>query len=82
VVSHYAAGRREAAIAVYERILPLINIENKLCGLRAAKALMHEGGIIRSETTRHPLPPLHPATRAGLVEIARRVDALILRWGR
>lgn len=80
VVDQYAGGQRDAAIAAFERILPLINYENKLCGLRAAKALMREGGIIRSEATRHPVPPLHPATRVGLVEIARRVDALVLRW--
>jgi 2-keto-3-deoxy-L-arabinonate dehydratase len=29
---------------------------------------------------RHPTPRLHPGTRAGLVELARRLDALILRW--
>ena len=34
------------------------------------------------ETGRHPLTPLHPATRAGLIEIARRLDPLVLRWGR
>ena len=43
---------------------------------------MKEGGIIRSEATRHPLPPLSAPTRAGLVELARRVDATILRWGK
>ena len=41
---------------------------------------MREGGIIASEATRHPTPPLPPATRAGLVELARRLDLLILRW--
>jgi hypothetical protein len=67
---------------VYERWLPLVNYENKQCGLRATKALMAEGGIIASEAVRHPTPPLHQSTRAGLVEIARRLDALILRWAR
>jgi dihydrodipicolinate synthase/N-acetylneuraminate lyase len=28
------------------------------------------------------MPPLHPATRAGLLELARQVDPLILRWAR
>ena len=82
VVDRFRAGQRDAAIAVYERWLPLINYENKQCGLRATKALMKEGGIIASEAVRHPTPPLHPQTRAGLVELARRLDALILRWGR
>ena len=43
---------------------------------------MKEGGVIHSELTRqnHPVLPLHPATRAGLIEIARRLDPLVLRW--
>jgi dihydrodipicolinate synthase/N-acetylneuraminate lyase len=82
VCDGYRAGRRDAAVALYERWLPLINYENKQCGLRATKALMREGGIIASEAVRHPTPPLHPATRAGLVELARRLDPLILRWAR
>jgi 4-hydroxy-tetrahydrodipicolinate synthase len=43
---------------------------------------MREGGIIASEATRHPLAPLPPAARAGLVEMARRLDTLVLRWAR
>jgi 2-keto-3-deoxy-L-arabinonate dehydratase len=82
IVDPYFAGRRDEAKAVYARWLPLINYENRQCGLRAAKALMHEGRVIRSESVRHPLPPLHPATRAGLIELARDLDALALRWGR
>ena len=82
IVDAHFAGDREAAMAAYQRWLPLINFENRQCGLAAAKVLMREGGVIRSETTRHPLLPLHPATRAGLVEAARRLDPLVLRWGR
>jgi 4-hydroxy-tetrahydrodipicolinate synthase len=80
VVRAHLRSERETAIQLYERSLPLINFENRQCGLRATKVLMHEGGIIRSERTRHPQRPLHPATRAGLVELARRLDPLILRW--
>jgi 2-keto-3-deoxy-L-arabinonate dehydratase len=43
---------------------------------------MHEGGVIASEATRHPTAQVHPAIRAGLVELARRFDPLILRWAR
>ena len=42
----YAAGDRETAVAEYGRWLPLINVENRQCGLLAAKALMHEGGRV------------------------------------
>ena len=68
--------------AGYERWLPLINCENRQCGLLAAKALMKEGGIIACEAPRHPLPPLHPETRASLLATARRLDPLVLRWAR
>lgn len=82
IIDPYFAGDRAAAAAAYERWLPLINYENRQCGLAAAKVLMKEGGVIAHETLRAPLPPLHPATRAGLLEIARRLDPLALRWGR
>ena len=42
---------------------------------------MRESGVIRAEMTRHPVLPLHPATRAGLIEAALRLDPLVLRWG-
>jgi 2-keto-3-deoxy-L-arabinonate dehydratase len=81
VVEHHRAGRRAEAAAAYARILPLINYENRQCGLRAAKTVMAEGGVIASDAVRHPLEPLHPATRAGLLEIARELNPLALRWG-
>jgi 4-hydroxy-tetrahydrodipicolinate synthase len=82
IIDPYFAGNREEALVAYERWLPLINFENRQCGLSAAKALMREGGVIKSEAVRHPLQPLHPETRKGLIEVARRVDPMVLRWGR
>jgi 2-keto-3-deoxy-L-arabinonate dehydratase len=82
VLERYRGRQREQAVELYERYLPLINYENRQCGLRATKVLMHEGGIIASEATRHPTPPLHPAIRAGLVELAHRLDPLILTWAK
>jgi 2-keto-3-deoxy-L-arabinonate dehydratase len=82
VVEHYQAGRRVEAAAQYARILPLINFENRQCGLRATKAVMAEGGVIRSDAVRHPFAPLHPATRAGLLELAREVGLMALEWGK
>jgi 2-keto-3-deoxy-L-arabinonate dehydratase len=81
IIDPFVAGRRDDAMAAYARWLPLINYENRQCGLHACKALMREGGVIGSEAVRHPLQPLHPSTRAGLIEIARRLDPLVLRWG-
>ncbi len=82
VFEHHRAGRRSEAAAAYARILPLINFENRQCGLRAAKAVMMEGGVIASDAVRHPLEQLHPATREGLLELAREANPVALRWGR
>lgn len=82
ITDPWFAGDREAAYAAYCRWLPLINHENRQCGLAACKALMQAGGVIRSDALRHPIPPLNPAARGGLIEIAKRLDAMVLRWGK
>ncbi|NKB49878.1 MAG: dihydrodipicolinate synthase family protein [Alphaproteobacteria bacterium] len=82
VVSAYQAGDTEAANQAYARILPLINFENRQCNLRAAKAVMMAGGVIRSDAVRHPFAPLDDATRDGLLALARDVGPLALRWGK
>ena len=82
IMDPYFAGRRDEAAAAYARWLPLINYENRQCGLQACKILMKEGGVIGSDAVRHPLQKVHPATRAGLIDIARSLDPVVLRWGR
>jgi 4-hydroxy-tetrahydrodipicolinate synthase len=82
IMDAWRAGDRPATMAAYARWLPLINYENRQTGLSAAKILMKEGGIIRSAALRHPLTLPHPATQAGLIEIAKSLDALALRWAR
>lgn len=82
ITDAWFAGHRDDATAAYERWLPLINYENRQCGLAAAKALMKEGGIIRSDALRHPIPALRAEARSGLIAIAKRLDAAVLRWGR
>jgi 4-hydroxy-tetrahydrodipicolinate synthase/2-keto-3-deoxy-L-arabinonate dehydratase len=82
ILDAYRAGRRDEAIALYERWLPLINLENRQCGPLAAKSLMKEGGVIACEAPRHPFPAINPFSRSLLIETARRLDALVLRWGR
>lgn len=81
VFDAYVSGDRSAAIAKYNMILPLINYENRQCGLRACKSVMMEGGVIRSDTVRHPLVSLPQRTRDGLLEIARVLDPIAIRWG-
>lgn len=80
-IGAYLGGRRDEAAAIYKRLLPLINFENRQCGWRASKAVMKEGGVIASEHVRHPTRGLHPETRAQLLELARDVEPLALRWG-
>ena len=82
VVAHFLAGRHAEAASAHARILPLINHENRQCGLRATKTVMMEGGVIESDAVRHPLAPLHPQTRRTLLALAAEVAPLALRWGR
>lgn len=81
IVAHFRADRHGEAAAAYARVLPLINFENRQCGLRATKAVMAEGRVIRSAVTRHPIPPLDPRIRHGLLELAHTLGPLALRWG-
>ena len=80
IMDAWAQGRRDDAIAEYTRWLPLINYENRQGGILAAKALMKAGGIIACEAPRHPFPAMHPEVRKGLIETAKRLDPLVLRW--
>lgn len=80
IVDAYASGDTEAAAALYQQWLPLINYENRQCGLAACKTLMKAGGVIKSDTVRHPIAPMPPAVREGLLRVARRLDPLVLRW--
>ena len=82
IVDSYFAGDRISAMEHYNRCLPLINYENRQCGLLAAKILMKEGRIIDCDFGRHPLAQVHPAARAGLIEIARGLNAKVLSWAK
>lgn len=75
-------GDRAKARSIYHQVLPFINYENRQCGLRSCKAVMMEGGVIKSDHVRHPTQPLHPATRAELLEYAHELNPLALTWGK
>jgi 4-hydroxy-tetrahydrodipicolinate synthase len=78
----WRAGDAAAAARAYARWLPLINFENRQCGLATAKILMKAGGIIGSDLVRAPLPPIPRRQRDGLLRIAAELDPLVLRWAR
>jgi 2-keto-3-deoxy-L-arabinonate dehydratase len=82
IVDRYFAGDRASAMEHYNHCLPLINYENRQCGLLSAKILMKEGGIIKCDLGRHPIAQVHPASRAGLIEIARGLNARVLAWAK
>jgi 2-keto-3-deoxy-L-arabinonate dehydratase len=82
IVTHYLAGEKDKALAQWTRCLPLINHENRQCGLRACKTVFMEGGVIGSDYLRHPQVPMSPRTKARLLELARDLDVLALSWGK
>ncbi|MCY3877926.1 MAG: dihydrodipicolinate synthase family protein [Rhodobacteraceae bacterium] len=82
VITQYLAGDRTAAAALYGKLLPTINFENRQCGFRAAKEAMREGGVIASSFCRHPVRPLAAEVRQGLMDCLKPLDPLVLRWGR
>lgn len=82
IVTEHRAGNKDAALEHWTRCLPLINHENRQCGLRAAKVVMKEGGVIGSDHVRHPLKPMSARTRDRLLQLARDLDILALKWGR
>ena len=82
IIRSYLAGDKEAALAQWTRSLPLINHENRQCGLRACKVVMKEGGVIGSDYVRHPLKPMSGRTRERLLSLSRDLDLIALRWGK
>jgi 2-keto-3-deoxy-L-arabinonate dehydratase len=82
IVTEYLAGNHAAALDHWKTCMPLINHENRQCGLRAAKTVMKEGGVIRSDFVRHPLKPMSDRTKTRLLGLARELDVLALKWGK
>ena len=82
IIDAYMAGRRDEAVEAYQRWLPLINYENRQGGILTCKVLMKDGGIIACDAPRHPFPAMSQDVRAGLLEAARRLDPMVLRWGK
>ncbi len=82
IIFAHLEGRRNEALQMYNAVLPIINHENRQCGFRGTKEAMVEGGVISSAFCRHPIAPLHPQTKAGLLEVMKPHDPLVLKWGK
>ena len=82
IVTGYRAGDTDAALEQWKLCLPLINHENRQCGLRAAKTVMKEGGVIGSDYVRHPLKPMSQRTKDRLLSLSQELDLIALKWGK
>lgn len=82
IVTNYLAGDKDAALAQWNLCMPLINHENRQCGLRACKVVYKEGGVIKSDHVRHPLKPMTERTRTRLLQLASDLDIMALSWGK
>ena len=82
VVKNYLKGNIDKAEDGYNKILPLINYENRQCGFRGTKFIFKEGGVIKSDLCRHPIQPLDDATKSGLLKMANNYDLTALSWGK
>lgn len=82
IVTEYLAGNHDAALDQWKLCLPLINHENRQCGLRACKTVYAAGGVIRSDHVRHPLRPMSERTKERLLSLAKDLDIIALTWGK
>ena len=82
LVKNYIKGNKKEAENEYNRVLPLINYENRQCGFRATKIIFKEGKVIKSDFCRHPIEPLNLNTRNELLRIAKNYDLVALNWGK
>jgi len=82
IVTHFLAGEKDQALAQWTKCLPLINHENRQCGLRACKTVFMAGGVIKSDFVRHPQVAMSQRTKERLLQLARDLDVLALRWGK
>ena len=81
LVKNYIKGNKKEAENEYNRLLPLINYENRQCGFRATKTVFKEGGVIKSDICRHPIPNLDENTKKGLLDLANDYDLIAMKWG-
>jgi 4-hydroxy-tetrahydrodipicolinate synthase len=82
IVTDYLAGDHDAALAQWKVCLPLINHENRQCGLRACKTVFKAGGVIKSDYVRHPLKPMSERTKERLLQLSKELDLIALKWGK
>ena len=82
IVDNYQAREYALSLEQYNQLLPLINFENRQCGLQGTKVIMKAGGVIKSDKVRHPLTKMPTPNQNRILELAKRYDMIALRWGK
>ena len=82
IITDYLAGDMDSALVHWQKCLPLVNHENRQCGLRACKTVFAAGGVIKSDYVRHPLKPMSSRTKTRLLQLAGDLDIMALAWGK
>ena len=80
VIIDFLNGDKQNAGKKYNDILPLINFENRQCGFQATKAIMKEGGVIKSDFCRHPIKLLDDHTKNLLISLAKDYNLVAMNW--
>lgn len=76
IVSAHLAGRREEALALYERTLPLLLIQQPY-RMRMTKLILAHRGLIAADTVREPLPEMDAMLKNLVLEFYSRLTAAI-----
>ena len=82
IVMQYLDGNKKKSLEQWYKCIPLINHENRQCGLRGCKTIFAEGNVIKSDRVRHPLKPLSKITKQRLIQLSKDLDILALKWGK
>lgn len=76
IVSAHLAGRREEALALYERTLPLLLIQQPY-RMRMTKLILQHRGLIAGDTVREPLPEMDAVLKSLVIEFYSRLTAAV-----
>jgi 4-hydroxy-tetrahydrodipicolinate synthase len=73
IVARFAAGDRDGAARVFDRVLPLIRYEFQPgIGVALRKHVFRRRGVFTTETVRAPAPPVDADTLAGFEAVVER----------
>jgi 4-hydroxy-tetrahydrodipicolinate synthase len=76
IVSAHLAGRREDALALYERTLPLLLIQQPY-RMRMTKLILAHRGLIAGDAVREPLPEMDAVLKSLVLEFYGRLTAAV-----